>query len=202
MIMTRIKFLYILILPLLLFQGLYGQKIKTEDLKKIMPYLKAENYKYVYDRTLEMLKASPEDSSDLRAMVKYYTIYSAAGLVSNQEMSIQDFSRQANEFIGQKLMMPKHTCLDSVTKVYNAVQFFNQNQKIKAFTLSPNAQKLKILSFEYFDFRNKIKPSDYYGKAVRCVGILKGVETNITPTQLWISRLYIGDALIRIAEKD
>ena len=58
--------------------------------------------------------------------------------------------------------------------------------------------KTNILCFEYFEYAEKINPSDFIGKNVRCGGTLSAIEINPNKSKIWVARLKITNAFARV----
>lgn len=175
-----------------------AQVISHDDFKSVIPYLQNEDFKSAFEKTSQLLASTHNDSSDIRGIVTYMNIFSAAGMVTADQMTHEDFSKNANRYIGQRIVMPAHPCIDSAAFGYNSLKFVIQNGILKGMTTTANKSKTSIFCFEYFVYKEPIPPSRYIGKNVRCGGILESIEVNPNQSKLWISRLYIRDAFIRV----
>jgi len=171
-----------------------GQVVTYEDFKSIIPLMQKENYKKAYMKTTEILNTSVNDSSDLRGIVTYMNIRAAAGMVSVDQMTITEFSDNAKKYVGQKIVMAGHLCVDSTKNSYNALTFLKKGNQLQGFTVTSNSKNTNILCFEYFQFKDPIDPSGFLGKNVRCKGILDSFEVNPSPLKIWIARLHISNA--------
>lgn len=191
------KYILILLFPLLIGTMAYSQSISYEDFKTVIPFLQKEDYKGAFEMTNKLLNTTQNDSSDIRGIVTYMNIFSAAGMVSEDKMSFDDFSKNANKYVGQYLVMSAHPCVDSGTHDFNSLQFVTANGQLRGMTITANDKKTNILCFEYFEYSEPVNPSEFIGKNVRCGGILKAVETNPNKSKIWISRLHISDAFAR-----
>jgi len=184
---------------LLLFPGVIrAQVISHDDFKSVVPYLQSEDFKGAFEKTNQLLNATQNDSSDIRGIITYMNIFSAAGMVTADQMTHDEFSKNASQYIGQRIVMPAHPCIDSTALGYNSLKFVMQNGILKGMTITANKSKTTILSFEYFVYKEPIHPSRYIGKNVRCGGILESVEVNPNKSNIWISRIHIRDAFARI----
>jgi hypothetical protein len=176
----------------------YAQVITYDDFKTVIPFLQTEDFKSAFEKTNQLLSSTQNDSSDLRGIVTYMNIFSAAGMVTLGQMTYEDFSKNANKYIGQMIVMSAHPCIDSSENGYNSLKFITYENKLQGMTITANNAKTNILCFEYFDYSDPINPSDFIGKNVRCGGILQAVETNPNKSKIWISRLHISNAFARI----
>lgn len=191
------KFLTICIL-ILLPGALYAQVITHDDFKGVIPYLQREDFKGAFEKTNQLLGSTQNDSSDIRGIITYMNIFSAAGMVSTNLMTYDEFSKNANRHMGQRLVMPAHPCIDSTALGYNSLKFVMHNGILKGMTTTANQSKTTILCFEYFVYKEPVNPSRYIGKTVRCGGILESIEVNPNKSNIWISRIYIRDAFARV----
>lgn len=175
----------------------YGQDIIYEDFKKVIPVLQKEDFKTAFEQTSQMLESSQNDSSDLRGIVIYMNIFAAAGMVSLNQMNHDNFLIYAKKYIGQRLVMSSHPCIDSSSRSFNALKFVTENGELQGMTITANRKGTSILCFEYFRYADAINPADYFGKNVRCGGILESVEVNPNKSTVWISRLRLKESFIR-----
>lgn len=190
------KSLFTLLLPFLAITS-YAQVITYEDFRTVIPFLQKEDFKGAFEKTSQLLTSTQNDSSDLRGIVTYMNIFSAAGMVTADQMTHTEFQKNANKFIGQRVVMSGHPCIDSAAKGYNAVQFVTRDGELQGMTITANNLKTNILCFEYFKYASAVDPSAFIGKTVRCGGTLESVEVNPNGSKIWISRLHISNAFIR-----
>ena len=191
------KFILTLLLPILFGTTVYAQEISYEDFKSVIPLIQKEDFKAAYKKTSELLLVASNDSSDFHGIVMYMNIYSAAGMVSKDQMTADEFSKNANQYIGHRIVMSAHPCKDSAVQGFNLLKFGVFFDKFQGMTISANNDGANILCFEYFDYADPIDPRDFIGKNVRCGGILTSVETS--ESKIWISRLHVSNAFARIS---
>jgi hypothetical protein len=175
-----------------------GQVISYEDFKTVIPLIQEENYEGAYKKTTELLNSTKNDSSDLRGIVSYMNIFSAAGMVVQDQMTIQEFTNNTSKFVGQRIVMSGHPCVDSTKNSFNSLTFLKINDQLQGFTMAANSNKTNILCFEYYKFKLPVDPSAFIGKNVRCKGTLENFEVNPSPLKIWITRLHISNADIAI----
>ena len=192
------KLIYTLIFSLITATTSFGQVITYDDFRSVIPFIQKEDFKGAFDETSQLLSSTQNDSSDLRGIVTYMNIFSAAGMVSVNQMTHADFLKNANKFIGQRLVMSAHPCIDSASRAFNALKFETKDGKIQGTTTSTNSTNTSILCFEYFKYPDPINPSEFIGKNVRCGGTLASVEVNPNGSTVWISRLHIENAFARV----
>jgi len=174
----------------------FAQELTHEDFKSIIPFLKTEDYKGAFNRSQELLNTTKSDTTDIRAQVSYMNIYSSAGMVTLKQMSHQEFEENLKKFIGKKLKMPGHPCLDTITRApFNSFQFLkNETGQLHGYTMVANKEKINILLFEYFNFKDKYNPEDFIGNNVRCGGILESYEVNPIKSLVCIERYLLSSA--------
>lgn len=177
----------------------FAQELTYEDFKSIIPFLVTEDYKGAFNRSQELLNSSKADTTDIRAQISYMNIYSSAGMVTLQQMSHKDFGENLKKFIGKKLKMPGHPCLDTIAKApFNSFQFLkNETEQLQGYTMVANKKKINILLFEYYNFKDEYNPADFIGNTVRCGGILESFEVNPNNSLVWIGRLHLSNAYVR-----
>jgi len=191
------KYILTLLFPLFAALTSYEQVITYDDFKSVIPFLQKEDFKGAFEKTSQLLSSTQNDSSDLRGIVTYMNIFSAAGMVSLDQMTHADLLKNANKFVGQRLVMSAHPCIDSSSKGYNSLQFVTKDGQLQGMTITANNKKTNILCFEYFNYADPINPSALIGKNVRCGGTLSLVEVNPNNSKIWISRLHVNNAFAR-----
>ncbi len=176
----------------------FAQKLTYDDFKSIIPFLQKEDFKGAFEKTNTLLKKGKADTSDIKAQISYMNIYSAAGMVSKGEMSYDNLEKNMNKFVGKQLKMPGHPCVDSTKQAWNSFQFITQDGILKGMTMGTNRLNTSILLFEYYEFAETLDPNDYIGENVRCGGILKSFEINPNKSGIWIVRIHISEAYVRL----
>lgn len=193
------KIFLTLLVTFFIMAATYGQAITYDDFKGVIPFLQKEDFKGAYEKTSSLLKLTPYDSSDLRGIVTYMNIFSAAGMVMLDQMTYDEFEKVTKAFVGQYVVMSAHPCIESSAKGFNSLQFItNDNNKFEGMTITSNSQKTTILCFEYFEYTEEIKPIDLIGKNVRCSGILSSIEINPNKSKIWIARLRVKNAFAKV----
>ena len=97
----------------------YGQTVSDEDFHKVISYLKKEDWKSAFQKTSEILKLSSGDTSELKAVMLYMNIYSAAALVAEGKMSYKELTKNIKRFEGQKIVMAAHPVSASEERTIN-----------------------------------------------------------------------------------
>jgi hypothetical protein len=179
----------------------YAQAVSYHDFKKLIPFLQDESFSEAYEKSSEILSSSINDSSDLRGMLTYINIFSAAGMVTRQQMTYDAFEQNAKRYIGSYIVMPAHPCIDSSLHGFNSLKFLsNDSGGYKGMVIAANNDKTSILFFEYFYYTGLLNPSQLIGKTIRSGGILQRVETNPNKSTIWVARLHVGNAFTREME--
>lgn len=191
------KFLLNLCAILIISASSYGQEISYDDFRSVIPFLQNEDFKGAFDRTSQLLKSTQNDSSDLHGIVIYMNIFSAAGMATLDLMTHSEFAKIVNSYVGQRLVMSAHPCVDSASQGFNSLKFVTENGQLMGTTITANKKGTNILCFEYFKYADQVNPKDFIGKNIRCGGTLKSVEVNPNNSKIWISRLHIEDAFAR-----
>jgi hypothetical protein len=195
---TFMKILLTLLFPIVFVTTIFGQVISYDDFKTVIPFLQKEDFKGAFEKTSQLLNTTQNDSSDLRGIVTYMNIFSSAGMVTLDQMTHDDFFKNANKYVGQRIVMSAHPCIDSSAQGYNSLKFTMQDGILQGMTITANNSKTNILCFEYFKYIDEINPADLLGKNVRSGGILESVEVNPNKSKIWISRLHITNAFARV----
>ncbi|MEO6720353.1 MAG: hypothetical protein ABIN67_08300 [Ferruginibacter sp.] len=175
-----------------------AQVISHDDFKTIIPFLQKEDYKTAFEKSTDLLNTTQNDSSDIRGIVTYINIFSAAGMVTRDQMTHADFIKNSKRFVGQHVVMSAHLCVDSLKQSFNALQFHFKDGEIQGSTTSSNDAKTTILCFEYFKYSEPINPAEFIGNNVRCGGTLTSIDVNPNKSKIWVSRLHISNAFARI----
>ncbi len=179
----------------------FSQVISYEDFKTIIPLIEKEDFKTAFEKTDQLLHSTQNDSSDMRGIVTYMNMYAAAGMVSLSQMTHDEFLKDAKKYIGQRLVMSGHPCIDSAAHAFNSLQFIMKDGQYVGMTATTNDANTSIFFFEYFVYTNNINPSDLIGKNVRCGGTLQSVEINPDKSKTWISHLYLSNAFARVTDQ-
>jgi len=194
------KLILTLVFTSLLATSVLSQAVTYEDFKAIIPYLQKEDFKNAFEKSSQLLSSTQNDSSDLRGIVTYINIFSAAGMVSIGQMTHDNFLKTTTKYIGQYIVMPAHPCIDSSKRGFNTLKFTTEDGRLQGNTPAANHEGTSILCFEYFEYAEPINPNEYVGKNVRCGGILKSVDVNPNKSTIWITRLRISNAFARVVE--
>jgi hypothetical protein len=185
---------------IILFIGLsqsYGQTLSYDDFKSLIPYLKTEDWKSAFKESGKLLKSADKDTSEFHAIILYINIFSAAGMVTENQMTYKELEKNVMKFQGQKIIMSAHpvTTKDGALR---QLKFEVTDSTNTAFTSATNSAGANILCFEKFIFKDKINLDDFPEKSfVRCGGTLEKIETNPNKSLIWILRLTVTDAFAR-----
>ncbi|TCC89195.1 hypothetical protein EZ428_15955 [Pedobacter frigiditerrae] len=186
---------------IILFVGLnqsYGQTLTYDDFKSLIPYLKTEDWKSAFKESSKLLTAE-KDTSDFHAIILYINIFSAAGMVTENQMSYKELEQNVMKFQGQKIIMPAHP-VTTKDGALSQLKFEVTDSTNTAFTSAANSTGTNILCFEKFIFKDKVNLDDFTEKSiVRCGGTLEKIETNPNKSLIWILRLTVKDAFARKA---
>lgn len=191
------KLIMVLLSTLTIATTLHGQVITYDDFRSVIPLLQKEDFKGAFEKTDQLLSTTRNDSSDLRGIVTYMNVFSAAGMVTLDEMTHADFLKHANKYVGQRLVMSAHPCTDSSSQGNNSLKFVMVNGQLQGMTIATNNKRTSILCFEYFKYRDAIDPLDMIGKNIRCGGTLASVEVNANNSTIWVCKLHIENAFAR-----
>jgi hypothetical protein len=189
------KLVLFFLIPIVFTTNTIGQVINYDDFKTVIPFLQKEDFKGAFDKTNKLLASTQNDSSDLRGIVTYMNIFSAAGMVTLDQMTHDNFLKNANKYLGQRIVMSAHPCIDSNAKGYNSIQFIIKDGQMQGMTITSNRTNTNILCFEYFKYSEALNPNELIGKNIRCGGILESVE--VSESKIWISKLHITNAFAR-----
>lgn len=175
-----------------------AQTITYNDFKSLIPYLKTEDWKSAFQESSKLLKLANGDTSDLKAIVTYINIFTAAGMVTNGQMTYKELEDNIMQFQGQKIIMSAHP-LTTKDGSLNCLKFSVSDTTNEAFTTATNTKGVNILCFEKFYFKDKLNPADFMNSFVRCGGTLEKIELNPNKSMIWILRLTVRNAFARKA---
>ena len=181
-----------------LFQS-YGQTLTYDDFKSLIPYLQTENWKSAFKESTKLLKSADKDTSEFHAIILYINIFSAAGMVTEGQMTYKELENNVMKFQGQKIIVSAHpvTIKDGALR---QIKFDVTDSTNAAFVAATNSKGTNILCMEKFTFKDKINLDDFPEKTiVRCGGTLEKIETNPNKSMIWILRLTVKDAFARKA---
>jgi hypothetical protein len=175
----------------------YGQTLTHDDFTSLIPYLKTEDWKSAFKESAKLLKSEEKDTSEYHAIILYINIFSAAGMVTEEQMTYKELEKNIMKFQGQKIIMSAHpvTLKDGALR---QIKFDVTDTTNAAYTSATNAKGINILCFEKFLFKDKINLDDFPEKSfVRCGGTLEKIELNPNKSMIWILRLTVKDAFAR-----
>lgn len=190
------------LLTIFLFVGLFqtsGQSLSYDDFKELIPYLVSEDWKSAFKQSGILLKSAGKDTSEFRAIILYINILSAAGMVTEGQMSYKELKKNVLKYKGQKIIMSAHP-VTTKEGALNQIKFYDSDSTKTAFTAATNIEGVNILCFEKFTFKEGINLDLFPEKSiVRCGGTLENIETNPNESLIWILRLTVTDAFARKA---
>ncbi len=170
----------------------YAQTLTREDFTGLIPYLKTEDWKSAFSESEKLLQSAENDTSDYHAIILYIHIFSAAGMVTQDQMTHKELEKKVMKFQGQKVLMSAHK--------FSQETFDTSSTPNTAFQSATNAKGVNILCFEKFFFTDKINLDDYTENTfVRFGGVLEKIEINPNKSKIWILRLTVKDAYARKA---
>lgn len=177
----------------------YAQTISYDDFKSIIPSLQKEDWSSAFNTSKNLLEAAPNDSSDFKAIVIYINIFSAAGMVTEGKMTYDELEQNIMKFKGQKILMSAHPVSENEGNTLGQIYFSENGSKFEGFTTATNAKGTNIFCFEKFYFNDKLNLKKLKKSNVRCGGTLDKIELNPNKSMIWIVRLTVTDASVRIA---
>jgi len=192
------KLLLTLLIPFILCTTIFGQSISYDDFKALLPGLEKEDFKNTFQKTSQLLAATTNDSSQFRAIIIYMNIFSAAGMVTLGQMTHAGFSKNANQYIGQQVIMAAYPCIDSGKFAFNSLHLVTKNGELQGSAASSNKSNTAIFCFEEFKYGAAINPAAFIGQTVRCGGTLSTIEMNPNNSKVWIARLFVTNAFARV----
>lgn len=185
---------------IILFIGLnqsFGQTLSYDDFKSLIPYLKTEDWKSAFKVSSKLLKSADKDTSEFHAIILYINIFSAAGMVTENQMTYKKLEKNVMKYQGQKIIMAAHP-VTTRDGALSQIKFEVTDSTNIAFTSATNNAGTNILCFEKFIFKDKINLDDFPEKSiVRCGGTLEKIEINPNKSMIWILRLTVSDAFAR-----
>jgi len=177
----------------------HAQTISYDDFKSIIPSLQKEDWSSAFNTSKNLLEAAPNDSSDFKAIVIYINIFSAAGMVTEGKMTYDELEQNIMKFKGQRILMSAHPVSENESNTLNQTMFSEIDSHFEGFTSATNAKGTNIFCFEKFYFNDKLNLKKLKKSIVRCGGTLDKIELNPNKSMIWIVRLTVTDAYVRIA---
>lgn len=174
----------------------YGQALTQADCDRLAPYLNKEDWKSAFKESSKLLKANETDSSDFHAMILYINLISAAGMVTETQMSFKELEKMVSKYEGQRIIMMARP-VTTRDGVLGKTKFSASETSYEAFTSVTNSKKLNILSFEKFIIKDRININELQDTTVNCGGILEKIETNPSMSINWVLRITVKDAFVR-----
>lgn len=175
----------------------YGQTLTYDDFKSLIPYLKTEDWKSAFKESSKLLKSADKDTSEFHAIILYINIFSAAGMVTEEQMTYKELEKNVMKYQGQKIIMSAHP-VTTKDGALGQLKFEVNDSTNTAFTSATNSKGVNILCFEKFIFKDEINLDDFPEKSfVRCGGTLEKIETNPNKSMIWILRLTVKEAFAR-----
>ncbi|MBK6901469.1 MAG: hypothetical protein IPH04_01310 [Saprospirales bacterium] len=164
------------------------QAITYDDFRSLIPYLKTEDWESVFNQSSKLLRFADNDTSELKAIVLYINIFSAAGMVTEGQMTYEELELKVMKFQGAKIIMAGHPVSKMKGNTIRQTYFSSTATTNEAFTTATNLKETSILCFEKFYFNEKINPDDFKDSFVRCGGTLEKIETNPNKSPTWVLR--------------
>lgn len=190
-----------LLIALLFLSGINlskGQNLTQADYNRLTPLIANEDWKTAFKESSKLLKDNETDSSDFHAMLIYINMISAAGMVTESDLSYKELEKIVSKYEGQKIIMVSRpvTMKDGA---FGKTKFSASETSYEAFSSVTNAKKLNILSFEKFIIKDRININELQDTTVHCGGILEKIETNPSMSINWVLRITVKDAFVRKA---
>jgi hypothetical protein len=184
----------ILTLALLVFAvASFAQKITEEQFKELVRLLDKEDWKTVYQNSGQLLK-NAKDDDELKPMVTYMHLLSAAGSVTIDQMSFSELKKIVAKFNGQKILMAAHTIAKSENDTMNKTLIEQTPKGSTGFTTATNSKGVNILCFEHFSFKEKVEAKDFENAFAMCGGVIESIEVHDSPMKIWILKIKVKDA--------
>lgn len=173
-------------------------KLTTEQWDLLFSALEGEKWKEAFDlssKYIETLKN--DDNADSIENLRYILIYSAAGSVSDGDMSYDDLEKQLPKAVGKKVALPFHPVgVECHSPMFNYV-CRSDGKEHDVMITSSNSTATTIFAFEYIDLAKDFDFEKHQGEMATVIGTVDRIEPNPNRSNLLIMRIFIKDAEIK-----
>lgn len=188
-------------LLLLLAAGrLHAQTLVREDVLPLFGLLGKEQWNEALKEADRLIKAHPQDTSDLIGIVNYASVLSACALVADGRLTYKKLGKHMDRFVGKRLWMAAHpTTLDTAAVGFNTNVLSVEGDAVTGRCVAANKDATTIYCFEQYRFDDPFDPATLDGQRTRMGGVLERYEPNPNGSRIWILRLHLVHAVVRKA---
>ncbi len=177
--------------------SLLSAQIADDDFNDIFPQIKAENWKKAYKVSSKLLDdVSENDTSDNAGFARFLTLYSAAGMVKEGNMTYEELQVITNQFTGKNFISAYYIASMNPQNTLNKTLFTNFDGLNKGFTIVTTI-KGKIVFYIEYDIVKDIEPKTLHGTMVSCGGMINEIELNPDKKTDWILKIKVHKAYLQ-----
>lgn len=178
----------------------HAQTLERDDVMPLFQLLDQGNWHAAFDATNALIKAHPQDTSDLMGVVNYASILSASALVAGGKMSYRKMEKHVQRSVGKHLWMAAHPATEDTNAVaFNTNVLYPADHPPTAHVTATNEAGTTIYTFEDYTFDEGTDVTGYEGANTRMGGVLESFSPNPNGSLVWILRLRLVHARIRRA---
>jgi hypothetical protein len=165
----------------------------------LMAVVGTEHWKEAFSLSSKFLKELKADDERLPRL-RYVYLYSAAGKVSEGQMSYSELEKIVKEMIGKDVVLPYRQIKQKDRRgSLNFISFPDDAEK-KAFVSATNKSGTTVLAFEYTTLKEDFDPAGHEGEYASISGVIDDIKPNPNKSNLIILRLYISNGQIKLKE--
>lgn len=174
-------------------------EISQTDWKKLSGEIYNENWENSSELSLRFLnKLTKENSKKQAAQLRYIYLYSLAGKVSEEKLTIEELEKAAQKFVGKEFLMVSRQILEDCETKVNFICRQKVGDKILRVTAT-NQSASAVHFFEYVKLKDSFNLSENKDKVAFLGGILNKIEVVSYKDSLKILRLIFSDGYVKIA---
>ncbi|MGH9948692.1 MAG: hypothetical protein ACRD6X_16065 [Pyrinomonadaceae bacterium] len=195
-------FLYLGIASVSAQKATLANELTDKQWSDLFSALGSEDWNKAFDLSasyLELLKN--DDNAKSIANLRYMYLFSAAGKVSEGNMSFENLEKKVKVFAGKKIIFPYREITAKCNGAFNFICGSNDS-KNKAFTTASNKTATTIHSFEYIDLAEGFDFEKHEGEMAAIVGTVKEIVPNPNKSMAIVMRIYITDGRIVLDDRN
>lgn len=136
-----------------------------------------------------MTEMKPDDERMPR--LRYIYLFTAAGKVSEGQMSFEELTKLTKPLVGQSIVLPYRTC---TRKAEGKLNFITQSEeKDHLFIAATNQSGTTVHDFEYITLKEKTDIATHDEQQAAISGTIKSIAPNPNKSAAIVMRLYITD---------
>lgn len=173
---------------------LSAQNITNKEWAELSEMYDNEEWEKTGGLALTLLNKTEDKESDQYAKILYMYIFSVAGQVIDEKMSIDEAEQTLNQYIGQNIITPPRPVTDQSMGANTLI--LNKEFPIAGFSVTQGSNPAYIHSYEQFTFSYPVKYSEYKDMSVACGGKLSSVKVNRKENERWVFDLQFNECFV------